>query len=81
MADYYGKRDDDDGRLVAWGRVEDGKEELWNPNDLAYQPGPVLDAVFGEDADPEWGPIPAAAAKAAEQFGRDREAQFQAQPA
>jgi len=70
MADYYGKWKG--GRLVVWGRVDDGKEELWNPNDLAYQPGPVLDAIFGEDAEPEWGPIAEAAAKAAEQFGRDR---------
>ncbi|MCT4364790.1 hypothetical protein FB106_12032 [Synechococcus sp. Ace-Pa] len=72
MADYYGKWKG--GRLVVWGRVDDGKEELWNPNDLAYQPGPVLDAIFGEDAEPEWGPIAEAAAKAAEQFGRDRQA-------
>jgi len=64
MADYYGKWKG--GRLVVWGRVDDGKEELWNPNDLAYQPGPVLDAIFGEDAEPEWGPIAEAAAKAAE---------------
>jgi len=34
MADYYGKRDDDDGRWWPWGRFEDESKELWNPNDL-----------------------------------------------
>lgn len=60
MPDYYGKIGEVRGKqvILGLGRVWPEKqmqEELWNG--ARWLDADVLDAVYGEDADPEWGPL------------------------
>jgi len=59
-------------KLVVLGRVDEARKKLVEPNDAWPTAGPVLDAILARDADLNGDDFVKPAAKAAEQFGRDR---------
>jgi len=76
MADYYGQaRRRRNGRWWPGAGLKDGKEELWNPNDLPTSRARCSMPSSGEDADPEMGARILQLRQSRRTVGGDREAQ------